>query len=45
MNEAKIIPLTNDRMFKAVLTSNETREYLIDIISEITGLPKKAYGI
>lgn len=42
MNEAKIIPLTNDRMFKTVLTSNETREYLIDIISEITGLPKKA---
>ena len=28
----KIIPMTNDRMFKAVLTSKEARDYLIDII-------------
>ena len=37
----KIIPMTNDRMFKAVLTSKEARDYLADIISEITGLPKE----
>ena len=37
----KIIPMTNDRMFKAVLTSKEARDYLVDIISGITGLPKE----
>ncbi len=37
----KFIPLTNDRMFKAVLTSNEARDYLADIISGITNLPKE----
>ena len=37
----RIIPMTNDRMFKAVLTSDEARDYLVDIISSITGLPKE----
>lgn len=36
----KIIPMTNDRVFKSVLSSIEARDYLIDIISGITGLPK-----
>ena len=33
--------MTNDRMFKAVLTSKEARDYLVDIISGITGLPEE----
>ena len=37
----KIIPMTNDRVFKSVLSSIEARDYLIDIISGITGLPKE----
>lgn len=37
----KIIPMTNDRVFKPVLSSIEARDYLIDIISGITGLPKE----
>ena len=36
----KIIPMTNYRVFKSVLSSIEARDYLIDIISGITGLPK-----
>lgn len=36
----KIISMTNDRVFKSVLSSIEARDYLIDIISGITGLPK-----
>ena len=39
--EYKIIPMTNDRVFKSVLSSIEARDYLIDIISGITGLPKE----
>lgn len=27
----KIIPMTNDRVFKSVLSSIEARDYLIDI--------------
>ena len=41
MIEEKIIPMTYDKMFKSVLKSKEAREYLIDIIGEITGLPKE----
>lgn len=37
----QIIPMTYDKMFKSVLKSKEAREYLIDIIGEITGLPKE----
>ncbi len=37
----RIIPMTYDKMFKSVLTSKEARDYLADIIGEITGLPKK----
>lgn len=37
----KIIPMTNDRVFKSVLSSIEARDYLADIISGITGLPKE----
>jgi len=37
----RIIPMTYDKMFKSVLTSKEARDYLSEIISEITGLPKK----
>lgn len=37
----RIIPMTYDRMFKSVLTSKEGRPYLIDIISNITKIPKE----
>ena len=40
IKEEKIIPMTYDKMFKSVLTSREAREYLVDIIAGITGLPK-----
>lgn len=40
IKEEKIIPMTYDKMFKSVLTSKEAREYLVDIIAGITGLPK-----
>lgn len=38
--KVKIIPMTYDKMFKSVLTSKEARGYLVEIISDITGLPK-----
>ncbi len=41
MIEEKIIPMTYDKMFKSVLKSKEAGKYLIDIIGEITGLPKE----
>ena len=37
----KIIPATFDPVFKALLTSEECREYLADIISYITKIPKE----
>ncbi len=40
MNEEKIIPMTYDKMFKSVLKSKEARQYLVDIIGDITGIPK-----
>lgn len=39
--KTRIIPMTYDKMFKSVLTSKEARDYLSEIISDITGLPKK----
>lgn len=39
--QERIIPMTYDKVFKSVLTSKEVRNYLIDIISSITGIPKK----
>ena len=38
--KVKLIPMTYDKMFKSVLTSKEARGYLVEIISDITGLPK-----
>lgn len=37
----KVIPMTYDKIFKSVLTSKDTRNYLISIINEITGIPKE----
>lgn len=39
--KTRIIPMTYDKMFKSVLTSKEARDYLSEIISDITGFPKK----
>lgn len=38
----KVIPMTYDKIFKSVLESDDTRNYLISIINEITGIPKDA---
>ena len=35
------IPLTFDPMFKALLSSEDTREYLALLIEYIVGIPKK----
>ena len=34
----KIIPMTYDRVFKSVLQAKESRNYLIDVLSNITGI-------
>ena len=36
----RIIPATFDRVFKALMQSDEARGYLVEIIEGITGLPK-----
>ena len=36
----RIIPMTYDKVFKGVLTSEESRGYLISLISNITGIKK-----
>ena len=40
-NIKNIIPMAYDKMFKGVLTSKETRGYLISLISNITGIEKE----
>ena len=37
----KIIPMTFDKVFKSVLQDKEQEEYLVDIISSITGIEKE----
>lgn len=37
----RLIPMTYDKVFKSVLTSIEARDYLSEIISDITRLPKE----
>ena len=49
LEKGKIIPATFDPVFKALLTSDECREYLADIIHIVTKIPKevmiwKIYG-
>ena len=39
----KIVPMTYDRVFKSVLQAKESRNYLIDILSNITGIPKEEF--
>ncbi len=38
--KVKVIPMIYDKVFKSVLTSKEGRWYLIDLISNITSIPK-----
>lgn len=38
-----IIPMTYDRVFKSVLQDKELRNYLIDILSNITKIPKEEF--
>ena len=40
LEEGKIIPASYDPVFKALLTAEECREYLADIINTITQIPK-----
>ena len=39
----KIVPMIYDRVFKSVLQAKESRNYLIDILSNITGIPKEDF--
>ena len=39
----KIVPMIYDRVFKSVLQAKESRNYLIDILSNITGIPKEEF--
>ena len=41
MKKDKVIPATFDPVFKALLTSEECREYLADLIYIVTKIPKK----
>ena len=41
MKKDKVIPATFDPVFKALLTSEECREYLADLIHIVTKIPKK----
>ena len=41
MQKDKVIPATFDPVFKALLTSEECREYLADLIHIVTKIPKK----
>ena len=40
LEEGKIIPATFDPVFKALLTSEECREYLAELINIVTKIPK-----
>ena len=42
LEEDKIIPATYDPVFKALLTSEECREYLADLINIVTKIPKES---
>ena len=37
----RVIPATFDPVFKSVLTNKKNRNYLVDLISSITEMPKK----
>ena len=41
LEEGRIIPATYDPVFKALLTSEECREYLADLINIVTKIPKE----
>ncbi len=41
LEEGKIIPASYDKVFKALLTADECKEYLADIIHIVTKIPKE----
>ena len=41
MEKKRVIPATFDPVFKSVLTNKKNRNYLVDLISSITEMPKK----
>ena len=41
--EIKIRPMTYDRVFKSVLQDMNLRNYLIDMLSNITKIPKEEF--